>query len=76
MFFGVIALYVGIQFIRILSQKNNEIEGVNHKTVVQYAIIAGLFFAASILAKPTGMFDMIHFAVLFLMQWQVILFGV
>ncbi len=76
MFFGVIALYVWIQFIRILSQKNSNIEGINHKTVVQYAIIAGLFFAASILAKPTGMFDMIHFAVLFLMQWQVVLFGV
>ncbi len=76
MFFWVIALYVGIQFIRILTQKNNGIEWVTYKHITQYAMLAWLFFAASILAKPTGMFDMIHFAILFLLQWQFILFGI
>lgn len=75
MFFGVIALYVGIQFMRTLTDTTKDMHQ-NKATIVQYAILAWLFFAASILAKPTWMFDMIHFGVLFLLQWQVMLFGV
>ncbi len=80
MFLSVIALYVGIQFMRSLAHTttNEEIHDIQmHKgRITQYAILAWLFFAASILAKPTGMFDMIHFGILFLLQWQVVLFGV
>ncbi len=63
MFFGVLALYVGIQFIAALKHGD-------HTPLKQHAILAGLFFAASALAKPTGMFDILHFAMLFLLQWH------
>jgi hypothetical protein len=70
MFFSVIALYVGIQFIRYLQAHIAEPTHTSHKITIQYAILAWLFFAAAAIAKPTGMFDIIHFAVLFLLQWN------
>lgn len=70
MFFAILALYTWIKFAtRLTSDEDNQY-------TKHYAILSGFFFAASILAKPTWMFDIVHFAILFLLQWNSILFAV
>ena len=71
MFFTVIALYSGMQFLMALLHGQ-----YNTKKTLHYAILSGVFFGASAVAKPTGMFDIIHFAMLLLMQWNRALFGI
>ena len=44
------------------------------KNILHFAILSGILFAASAVAKPTGMFDFIHFGILLLLQRQVLLF--
>lgn len=87
MFFGILALYAWIQFMRTINgyaqAKNDEnfsssddAHVYTKKAIVQYTIISAILFTASAVAKSTWMFDIAHFAILLLMQWQVILFGV
>lgn len=70
LFFTVIAIYSGIQF--LIALKDNTYT----KYTKHYAILSWLFFAASALAKPTGMFDIMHFAILFFIQWNWILLAI
>ena len=46
------------------------------KNILHFAILSGILFAASAVAKPTGMFDFVHFGILLLLQWQILLFGI
>lgn len=64
LFFTIIAIYTWIQF--LLALKHSQWS----KYIKHYAILSWFFFAASILAKPTGMFDVMHFAILFFLQWN------
>lgn len=65
MFFAVLALYAGIEFLATIQLKT-----ASKLVIRQQAIVAGLLFAAALIAKPTGLFDVVHFGVLFLLQWQ------
>ncbi len=70
MFFAVLALYAGIEFIASILANT-----ATKKTIRQQAIVAGIIFAAAAIAKPTGLFDIVHFAVMFLLQREAALVG-
>lgn len=70
MFFTMIALYAGLQYLQQLTHNHDG------KKVVHYAILSWVFFGASAIAKPTGMFDIIHFAMLLLLQFNWVLLGI
>lgn len=88
MFFSVLALYAWIQFVRQINgyvdfigdrssleeKELSEDAPFSKKKILHFAILSGILFAASAVAKPTGMFDFIHFGILFLLQRQVLLF--
>jgi hypothetical protein len=74
LFFAVIALYVWVQFIRAVRTK--AAWGTLAISLTHQAIITGVLFAAAALAKPTGLFDVAHFWVLFLLQWEAAIVGI
>lgn len=70
MFLAVLALYAGIELLAMI------MSNPTHKKMIrQQAIVAGILFAAAAIAKPTGLFDIVHFAVLFLLQWEAAVVG-
>lgn len=90
MFFSILALYVWIQFVTQINGYVRQVEDKNSfeiaendlkqtkyskKNILHFAILSGILFAASAVAKPTGMFDFVNFGILLLMQRQVLLFG-
>lgn len=70
LFFTIIAIYTWIQFLLALKHEQW------NKYIKHYAILSWFFFAASILAKPTGMFDVMHFAILFFLQWNWVVLAI
>lgn len=90
MFFAILALYVWIQFVTQINGYASQVEDKNSfeiaeddlkqteyskKNILHFAILSGILFAASAVAKPTGMFDFVHFGIFLLMQRQILLFG-
>ncbi len=70
LFFSMIALYAGIKFLLTVQH------GASKQEKNQHAVLSWLFFAAAILAKPTWLFDAVHFAMLFLLQRNWLSFAI